>query len=107
MPGTFEAGAGSVRAILLLLILGNSTIAPALDEGPVFGPEFTFPDSSEEAFRGWYHKFMVAEAGHYRLFLDLAALYYGKEKTRDRWQKYLLAEAEIMAGMESRSDRIH
>lgn len=62
---------------------------------------------SEEALRGWYHKFMVAEAGHYRLFLDLAALYYGKEKTRDRWQKYLLAEAEIMAGMESRSDRIH
>lgn len=40
-----------MRAILLLLILGNSTIAPALDEGPVFGPEFTFPDSSEEAFR--------------------------------------------------------
>ena len=41
---------------------------------------------SEEDLRGWYHKFMVSEAGHYRMFLDLAELYFGKEKTLQRWK---------------------
>ncbi len=62
---------------------------------------------AEEALRGWYHKFMVAEAEHYRLFLDLAELYFGKDKTRARWQEYLLAEAEIMLQLSPRSDRMH
>src|ERR1043165_1930328 len=29
----------------------------------------------EEALRKFYHKFMISEAGHYRLFIDLAAQY--------------------------------
>jgi tRNA-(ms[2]io[6]A)-hydroxylase len=62
---------------------------------------------AEEVLRGWYHKFMVAEAEHYRLFLDLATLYFGKEKTWARWQEYLNAEAEIMQQLTPRGDRMH
>jgi tRNA 2-(methylsulfanyl)-N6-isopentenyladenosine37 hydroxylase len=62
---------------------------------------------AEETLRGWYHKFMVAEAEHYRLFLDLATTYFGKDKTRIRWQEYLVAEAAIMQNMTPRGDRMH
>ncbi len=62
---------------------------------------------SEKALRSWYHTFMVAEAGHYRLFLDLAELYFGKEKVQLRWQEYLRQEATIMQVLPSRGDRMH
>jgi tRNA 2-(methylsulfanyl)-N6-isopentenyladenosine37 hydroxylase len=62
---------------------------------------------SDEALRGWYHKFMVAEAGHYRLFLDLAERYFGKEKVKTRWQEYLQHEAGIMQNLAPRGDRMH
>jgi tRNA-(ms[2]io[6]A)-hydroxylase len=62
---------------------------------------------ADEELRGWYHKFMVAEAAHYRLFLELAELYFGKEKTRGRWLEYLQLEAEIMKKLTPRGDRIH
>lgn len=62
---------------------------------------------AEESLRDWYHKFMVAEAGHYRLFLDLAEGYFGKEKTRRRWLEYLHYEAEIMQRIKPRGDRMH
>jgi len=62
---------------------------------------------ADESLRGWYHKFMVAEAGHYRLFLDLAELYFGKEKARVRWQEYLKYEASIMQTLMPRGDRMH
>lgn len=62
---------------------------------------------AEDSLRDWYHKFMVAEASHYRLFLDLAENYFGKEKTRHRWQEYLRHEAEIMQQLKPRGDRMH
>ena len=34
---------------------------------------------NDASLRKFYHKFMVSEAGHYRLFLDLATHYLGKE----------------------------
>jgi tRNA-(ms[2]io[6]A)-hydroxylase len=40
----------------------------------------------EESLRKFYYKFMVSEAGHYRLFIDLAAQYYPAEKIRTAWQ---------------------
>lgn len=57
--------------------------------------------------RTWYHKFMVAEAGHYRMFLDLAAQYFGEERTRNRWMEYLRFEAGLMQELEPRGDRMH
>ena len=62
---------------------------------------------AEESLRGWYHKFMVAEAGHYRLFLDLAELYFGKEKVQLRWQDYLRHEAGVVQNLPTRGDRMH
>ncbi|MBK8967743.1 MAG: tRNA-(ms[2]io[6]A)-hydroxylase [Saprospiraceae bacterium] len=62
---------------------------------------------ADHELRGWYHKFMVAEAGHYRMFLDLAETYFGKEKTWARWQEYLHHEAGIMQNLPERGDRMH
>jgi len=61
----------------------------------------------EETLKGFYHKFMVSEAGHYRLFLDLAKSYFGEERVRARWQEYLEKEAAIMKELELRGDRMH
>ncbi|MDX1910638.1 MAG: tRNA-(ms[2]io[6]A)-hydroxylase [Saprospiraceae bacterium] len=62
---------------------------------------------AEEELRGWYHKFMVSEAGHYRLFLDLAILYFGKETALERWRECLLYEAAIIKNLPARGDRMH
>lgn len=62
---------------------------------------------SEADLRDWYYKFMVAEAGHYRLFLGLAERYFGKEKTWERWQAYLKQEAVIVSELPARGDRMH
>jgi tRNA-(ms[2]io[6]A)-hydroxylase len=61
----------------------------------------------EEALRNFYHKFMVSEAGHYRMFLDLATHYVGAEKTQARWKECLAFEAELVAKLEPRADRMH
>lgn len=62
---------------------------------------------ADEDLKAFYHKFMVSEAGHYRLFLDLAMLYFDKEKVRKRWQEYLDYEAQVMERMALRGDRMH
>lgn len=61
----------------------------------------------EEALRNFYHKFMVSEAGHYRLFLDLAEHYLGKELTQARWKACLDFEAMLVQELEPRADRMH
>ena len=61
----------------------------------------------EEALRKFYYKFMVSEAGHYRLFLDLATEYFGEEKTRTAWQGWLRTEAEVLKDLKPRGDRMH
>jgi len=61
----------------------------------------------EEALRTFYHKFMVSEAGHYRLFLDLAKLYFDEELVRATWLGWLQAEKEILKELKPRGDRMH
>ncbi len=61
----------------------------------------------EESLRKFYHKFMVSEAGHYRLFLDLAEHYLGKEQAANRWKECLAFEAELVATLKPRADRMH
>ncbi len=55
----------------------------------------------------FYYKFMVAEAGHYRLFLDLANQYGSPDSVRQRWQEYLDFEATMLAAFPVRGDRMH
>lgn len=62
---------------------------------------------SDESLRDFYYKFMVSEAGHYRLFIDLAKRYNDEEKVKQRWQEYLRKEAEILENLDLRGDRMH
>jgi len=62
---------------------------------------------SDAELREFYHQFMVAEAAHYKLFLGLAEHYFGAEISRQRWKACLKFEAELLANMEIRADRMH
>ena len=55
----------------------------------------------------FYYKFMVSEAGHYVLFLDLARLYFPEDKVKSRWESYLKEEAAIMQRLELSGNRLH
>jgi tRNA-(ms[2]io[6]A)-hydroxylase len=61
----------------------------------------------EQNLRDFYHQFVISEAGHYRLFLNLAELYLGKEKTWKRWQEFLDYEAQVMADIGLRAGSMH
>ncbi len=62
---------------------------------------------ADEELKEFYHKFMVSEAGHYRMFIELAKRYGGEERVKKRWQEYLDKEAEILEEMTLRGDRMH
>ena len=61
----------------------------------------------DEHLQEFYHQFMVAEAGHYRLFLDLAKKYGEEEKVKTRWSEYLDYEKKVMEKLKPRGDRVH
>lgn len=62
---------------------------------------------NEEKMRNFYYTFMVSEAGHYKMFLDLANEYGDPEKVKTRWQAYLEFEAQLLTQLEPRGDRMH
>ena len=63
---------------------------------------------SEPSLRSFYREFMIAEANHYVLFLELAKDYGRNEKyVMERWNEYLVKEAEIMNSLTLRGDRMH
>jgi tRNA-(ms[2]io[6]A)-hydroxylase len=57
--------------------------------------------------REFYREFMISEAGHYRMFIALAEEYFGKQKTKQRWQEWLSFEADVMKRMELSGKRMH
>ncbi|MGN6566511.1 MAG: tRNA-(ms[2]io[6]A)-hydroxylase [Flavipsychrobacter sp.] len=61
----------------------------------------------DEALRKFYYKFMVSEAGHYRLFIDLAETYFSAEKVRECWQQWLKIEEQVLSQLSPRGDRMH
>jgi tRNA-(ms[2]io[6]A)-hydroxylase len=61
----------------------------------------------DDYLREFYRKFMISEAGHYRLFIDLAREYVQEDKVTQRWQYWLKTEANILKEMEVRGDRMH
>jgi tRNA-(ms[2]io[6]A)-hydroxylase len=61
----------------------------------------------EQELRDFYHHFMVSEAGHYRLFIELANRYCDPEKVKSRWKEYLAYEATVIQSLEVRGDRMH
>lgn len=62
---------------------------------------------NDEALKDFYHHFMVAEAAHYKLFLELAAKYSSEESARSRWQECLIFEAQLLKKLAPRGDRMH
>lgn len=62
---------------------------------------------TDERMRKFYRQFMISEAGHYRLFIDLANLYFPADRVKGRWQEWLDYEAEVMAQLTPRGDRMH
>jgi tRNA 2-(methylsulfanyl)-N6-isopentenyladenosine37 hydroxylase len=61
----------------------------------------------DEALRKFYYKFMISEAGHYRLFIDLANVYYPADVVRATWQQWLHNEEKVLRELEPRGDRLH
>lgn len=64
-------------------------------------------DISDDNLKTFYYKFMVSEAGHYRLFIQLAKLYSDEETVNKRWDEYLKHEATVLETLEIRGDRMH
>lgn len=61
----------------------------------------------DESLREFYHEFMVSEAGHYKMFIQLAKQYTGDEYVAERWKEWLDFEAEMIMTLELRADRMH
>lgn len=61
----------------------------------------------DEELSRFYYELMVSEAGHYNNFIDLARQYMPEDYVNDRWKEFLSAEAEIIANLEVRGDRMH
>lgn len=61
----------------------------------------------DEDLRKFYRELMISEAGHYRLFIDLAKNYWSEEKVKTKFEYYLKEEAKILAVMDVRGDRVH
>ncbi len=61
----------------------------------------------EAELREFYRKFMIAEAGHYRLFIDLAEEHFGAETVRVAWAEWRRVEVEVLRGLAPRGDRMH
>ncbi|HTN44735.1 MAG TPA: tRNA-(ms[2]io[6]A)-hydroxylase [Flavipsychrobacter sp.] len=61
----------------------------------------------EESLRKFYYKFMVSEAGHYRLFIDIAVRYYDKQKVHETWNQWLSMEEQVLQQLAPDGTRIH
>ena len=61
----------------------------------------------DEYLRKFYHSFMISEAGHYKLFMDLAKMYKDRDYVDNRWEEYLNQEKIILKNIKIRGDRMH
>jgi tRNA-(ms[2]io[6]A)-hydroxylase len=61
----------------------------------------------DEKLKAFYHQFMVSEARHYTLFIELAKKYFDENTVKKRWSEYLDAEALLLSNNRPRGDRIH
>ena len=61
----------------------------------------------DEGLQKFYYELMVSEAGHYTAFVKLAKEYMPAEVVEARFQELLKIEADIIARLEPRADRMH
>jgi tRNA-(ms[2]io[6]A)-hydroxylase len=62
---------------------------------------------NDENLKKFYHQFMVSEAGHFKLFLELASHYSNEEISRKRWLDCLEYETTLLKNLTPRGDRMH
>ncbi|QSE96833.1 tRNA-(ms[2]io[6]A)-hydroxylase [Fulvivirga lutea] len=62
---------------------------------------------ADESLQKFYYELMVSEAGHYKNFLQLAKTYLPEDDVMKRWKEILKGEADILANLEVRGDRMH
>lgn len=62
---------------------------------------------SDSELRTFYKKLMISEAGHYKLFIDLANHYLDKEQVTNRWKEFLEIEESVLEEIQLRGDRMH
>jgi tRNA 2-(methylsulfanyl)-N6-isopentenyladenosine37 hydroxylase len=55
----------------------------------------------------FYYELMIAEAGHYKNFIQLAKEYLPEDVVESRWRELLEQEAAIMKNLDPRGDRMH
>jgi tRNA 2-(methylsulfanyl)-N6-isopentenyladenosine37 hydroxylase len=58
---------------------------------------------SDPELRLFYHELMISEAAHYVTFVDLAKEYMPEDEVKQRLDEMLIAEAEIIRGLDPRA----
>ena len=99
----FQKKEGSREDILVEKLLTNALIeARSCERFRLLSIEL-----DDEYLKKFYHSFMISEAGHYKLFMDLARIYKDNDYVKERWSQYLNHEVEIFNTIELRGDRMH
>ena len=99
----FQKKEGSREDILVEKLLTNALIeARSCERFRLLSIEL-----DDEYLRKFYHSFMISEAGHYKLFMDLARIYKDNDYVKERWSQYLNHEVEIFNTIELRGYRMH
>lgn len=62
---------------------------------------------ADEGLKKFYYELMVSEAGHYVNFVNLAKEYLPEAVVKQRLEEMLQAEAQIIANLAIRGDRMH
>lgn len=100
---SFQNKNGSRNDVLVEKLLTNALIeARSCERFRLLSLEL-----EDSYLRTFYHNFMISEAGHYKLFMDLARLYKSKSYVDNRWEEYLNYEKEIFNRIQLRGDRMH
>lgn len=62
---------------------------------------------SDPELQKFYYDLMISEAGHYANFIEIAKSYMPIALVMDRWNEYLMQEAEIIRQLDIQGDRMH
>jgi len=102
LAGFVKKGGSSDDRLLDKLLMGALIEARSCERFRLLSENLT-----DEGLRKFYHSLMASEAGHYRMFLDIARHYIDADKVKHRWQEWLDFEAAVMNNLKLRGDRMH
>ena len=97
-----KKGAGRVESLIDRLLFSAMIEARSCERFKVLSENI-----KDKRMADFYHGFMVSEAGHYRLFMDIARIYFDPNRVKDRWQIYLAIEEDVINRLSPRGDRVH